>query len=139
MLLEEIGRQSDTCCLKITGVAPEADRRFNDLCQQPLPTSAPNELFYDRVQKVPRVSVIILARMLLVTQSRLKAILSTSVEAGLFDQTKWLDLGVLHSQGFERRAERYTRRIQRGRKNVLLLSAPCEDTLLTDACRPELQ
>jgi hypothetical protein len=139
MLLEEIGQQSDTFCLKVTSVAPEADRRFNDLCQQPLPTSAPDVLFYDRVQKIPRVSVNILARMLYITPSRLKAIVSTSVEAGLFDQAKWLDLGVLYSRGFERRADAYTRRVQRRRKDVLLLSAPPEDTLPTDAWRSEPQ
>jgi len=139
MLLEEIGAWSDTFCLKVTGFSAEAERRFSEACQQPLPVSGPDELFHERVQKIPRLSTLILARTLYLTPTRLKAILSTSVEVGLFDQAKWLDLGVLYSRGFERRAERYTRRIQRGRKNVLLISAPCADTLLTEAWRPDPQ
>lgn len=117
-LLEEIGQHSDTFYLKILGISEEADKTFMNLLANPgadneFPTNAQLDL-----RMVPKLTAKILAKNLFTSAKRLKSVIQTSVDVGLFDSYKWLKFNVLHSPSFELRADDYTRRQQRRSESV---------------------
>jgi hypothetical protein len=112
-LLEEIGQHSDSFHLKVLGISQEVDQHFANAARNPqesglnLPQAGPG------LANVPRLPLRILAKNLFTSQRKLKAIIETCVEIGLFDNRKWTEFNVLHSPSFEHRADDYTRRLQR--------------------------
>jgi|GEM_PF-1383133 hypothetical protein len=117
-LLEEIGQHSDTFYLKILGISEEADETFMNLLTNP---GDDNE-FWVNVQldlrKIPKLTAKILAKNLFTSVKKLKSVIQTSVDVGLFASDKWLKFNVLHSPSFEHRADDYTRRQQRRLESV---------------------
>jgi len=112
-LLEEIGQHSDTFHLKVLGISEGTDQTFMKLVQNP---EESQDFFPDshlNLNKVPRLTVKILAKNLFTSPRNLKAVIETCVQVGLFDSDKWLNLNVLYSPSFEKRADDYTRRQQR--------------------------
>jgi hypothetical protein len=109
-LLEEIGEHSDTFHLKVSGLSEETDQLFMDLCQNPHGIQSSPFVGVKDMTKVPRVPLKILAREFYVSAEKFADVVSFAVQLGLFDSTKWLQFNVLHSSGFEHRADDYTRR-----------------------------
>lgn len=117
-LLEEIGQHSDTFHLKVLGISEEPDQNFMKLIQNPVD---PPDIFSNSQldpKRIPRLPAKILAKNLFTSQRKLKAVIETCVEVGLFDSDKWLTFNVLYSPSFEQRADDYTRRVQRRTENV---------------------
>jgi hypothetical protein len=121
-LLEEIGQHSDTFHLKVSGISDEADQRFAQL------TGGSHEADMNvfksnlELEKVPRIPLKILARILFTTPKKLITVIDTCIEVGLFDSAKWRRYNLLYSPSFENRADDYTRRQQR--KSDLQRSEP---------------
>lgn len=112
-LLEEIGEHSDTFHVKISGISEEADKRFAQLVGgSRLPERDSFRSTLD-MEKIPRIPLRILARVLFTTPRKLKTMIETCIEVGLFEAVKWREYNVLHSPSFEHRADDYTRRQQR--------------------------
>ena len=121
-LLEEIGQHSETFHLKVTGNNEEADRNFSEILKGNLEDS-PNMFGAEfNPNEIPLLPVKILARNLFTTSNKLKAMIETCVNVGLFDRLKWLQFNVLYSPSFEHRADDYTRRLQRKSGSVRTIS-----------------
>lgn len=80
---------------------------------------------------VPRFPAKILAKNLFTSPTRLKEVIETCVEIGLFDSHKWLNYKVIYSPPFERRADDYTRRRHKNADSLRTSSEHCSDTLRT--------
>jgi hypothetical protein len=89
-ILEEIGQHSDAFHLKVTGISEELDKKFTDLQVSPLPQRTGPFTPSVGVNRVPKIPLKILARILFTTPKKLKAMIETSVEIGLFDSAKCL-------------------------------------------------
>jgi len=117
-LLEEIGQHSDAFHLKVLEISEEPDQNFMKLIHNPV---NPPNIFSDSQldpKRIPRLPAKILAKNLFTSHRKLKAVIETCVEVGLFDSAKWLTFNVLYSPAFEQRADDYTRRVQRRSESV---------------------
>lgn len=123
-LLEEIGQHSDTFHLKVLGISSEIDQKFSELLKTSRCNSKHSNGTNMPVERLPKINLKILARILFTTPRRLGVVLQTCVEIGLFDACKWSDFNVLYSISFEHRADDYTRRQQRKSDIVRTLSPP---------------
>lgn len=108
-LLEEIGRHSDTFHMKIIGLGDEIDRNNSQIHSSLKEKYEPNI----STSKIPELPIKILARNLFTTQKKVLLVIKTCTEIELFDLHKWWNFNVLYSQSFEKRADDYTRRLQR--------------------------
>jgi len=129
-LLEEIGHHSDTFHIKITGVSAECDHASADanLDREGSIVS----LRVSAGDKVPIMTLKLLARLLFTTEKRLRAVIEKSVEVGLFDEARWRTSRLLYSPAFEHRADNYTRRLRRNTDKARTRSALFPDKGLTD-------
>jgi hypothetical protein len=112
-ILEEIGRRSGTFRLRIDdkpGFCQMVLSRFTGP-RRAEPVQRPDATLGDP----PVVAISVFGRTLRMRPARLRRILRTLVTVGLFDRLEWEEGGVLYSRGFERRADEYTRRVQRER------------------------
>jgi len=113
-LIEEIGYQSDTFLLKISGISPGADELFAALrkgARGEEPGRPPVA-----IREVPVIPVDILAKSLFTNARTLRFVIQTCVRIGLFDDTLWTRYTILYSAPFEQRADTYTRRRMRMKK-----------------------
>ncbi len=132
-LLEEIGGDSDTFHLKVSGISEECDQKFGELLRGSGGGAA--ETFGRSVDaaKIPSLSLRILARNLFVTTRKLQAVITMAVEIGLFDSFMWREYSVLYSPSFEHRADDYTRRLQRRADVVRTFTGPAAEGSRTSA------
>ena len=121
MLLEEIGRQSDTFHIKVTGVSPQADQAYAKALAEGNAIAGLIQSSDDRV--IPRISLKALAKVLFTTEELVGRIIGRSVEEGLFDEARWQTYGLLFSPAFEDGADNYTRRRRRRMESVRTMSA----------------
>ena len=102
-LLEMLARDTEHFRLRIAGVNAEADERFeqarSDAGRQP-----PARHLY---------RVDLLARTLNTDTETIIAVIALGVSEGLFERDLWQTYSVLHSPGFCRQADEYTRRLRR--------------------------
>ncbi len=117
-LLEEIGQHSETFHLKVSGISREADTNFDSLMQTSEKLTLKDFSSSLDVQKIPQLSIRLLAKNLFTSTQKLTKVLQTLTKIGLFESPKWLKYNVLYSPSFEQRADDYTRRQQRKSDNV---------------------
>jgi len=112
-ILEEIGRRSGTFRLRIDDPPGFWNTIMNRFTRprRAEPSHGPQAT----LSEPPVVGISVLGRTLRTRPARLRRILRTCVKVGLFDRLEWDGGRVLYSRGFERRADEYTRRVQRGR------------------------
>jgi hypothetical protein len=130
-LLEEIGRQSDTFHLHIPGVLPRADRKFDEIRQNPGKLRTDSPLLSVEIEKIPERPAKLLAKSLFITPRRLAALIETAVRVGLFDPVRWREFGLLYSVSFERRGDEYSRRRRRTTQGVRTHSGQCSESVRT--------
>lgn len=130
-LLEEIGQHSDTFHLKVMQISRESDQTFINLLRTS-ERSADN-FFADHLDltEIPRLPLKILAKNLFTSPHRLREVIETGVQVGLFDAAKWLRFNVLYSPSFEQSADDYTRRMHKKTDTVRTDSEHCSDNLRT--------
>jgi hypothetical protein len=107
-LLEQIGFHSDTFRLKVTGIIPEADNRFEEVLNGS--GSLENIGWSDDPNSIPQVADVVLARATFASPEQLRTMISEIVRLKLFDESSWREYGILFSPGFEKRADDYTKR-----------------------------
>ncbi len=130
-LLEEIGQHSDTFHLKVMQISEESDQTFMNLLQTSEKAADNFSAVHLDLARVPRLPVRILGKNLFTSLRKLKEVIETCVQVGLFDSHKWLKFNVLYSPSFEQRADDYTRRRHKNTDNVRTDSEHCSDNLRT--------
>ena len=130
-LLEEIAQHSDTFHLKVMEFSKKSDKSFANLLENPQKESGVPFGSNVDLNKIPRLPVKTLAKNLFTTSKTLATIIDTCTDIDLFDHQKWLKYNVLYSPSFERRADDYTRRVQRRTTSVRTNSEQCSNTVRT--------
>jgi hypothetical protein len=126
-LLEEIGFQSDSFMVKISGLAPEADRRFEAVLET-------NEWpqghsFNGSPRAIPILSETSVAQKTYASKEEIARMVPEFVRLRLFDRLAWEEYAVLYSAGFEERADDYTKRFKKGPKSVRRARNQYPDTI----------
>jgi hypothetical protein len=130
-ILERIGQHSDTFHLKVMQISEESDQAFMNLLQTSENARDNFSAAHLDLARVPRLPAKILAKNLFTSLGRLKEVIETCVQIGLFDSHKWMKFNVLYSFSFEQSADDYTRRRQKNTDSVRTDSEHCPDTLRT--------
>ena len=112
IILEEMGRLSNTLHLKIQGPSPKADRNFEDLKDRS------RRFRYENgtprpVDDIPVYPAEILASRTFTTVEKVKSVIGKCVDIGLFEEVKWTDYGILCSRDLASMADEYTRKCKR--------------------------
>ncbi|MGB5872898.1 MAG: Lin1244/Lin1753 domain-containing protein [Bacteroidota bacterium] len=112
ILLEEMGRLSNTLHLKIQGLSPKADRNFEalkDRCRRVrIENGTPKP-----IADIPVYPAEILGNRAFTAVEKVKSVIGKCVDVGLFDEVKWTDYGILSSRDFASMADEYTRKCKR--------------------------
>ncbi len=108
ILLEETGKLSNTLHLKISGLSTDADSSFNKL-QKPEQFLRDPWQYSRHPKEIPVYPAEILAKSVNTKLEKLRYVIATCVDIGLFDETKWIGHNVLYCPGFASLADPYTR------------------------------
>ena len=135
-LLEEIGQHSDTFHLKVMQISEESDQTFMNLLQTSENAADSFSAAHLDLLRVPRLPAKILAKNLFTSLRKLKEVIETCVQVGLFDSVKWLKFNVLYSPSFEQGADDYTRRLHKKTDTVRTHSEQSSDNIrrLSEDC-----
>lgn len=128
-ILEEIGQHSDTFHLKVMQISEESDQTFMNLLQNSEKAADNFSAVHLDLARVPRLPVKILAKNLFTSLRKLKEVIETCLQVGLFDSHKWLKFNVLYSPSFEQSADDYTRRMHKKTDTVRTDSEQSSDNI----------
>lgn len=121
-LLEMLARDTEHFRLRISGISADADERFERV-RNGARHEAPAHHLY---------RIDLLARTLNTEPAAILEVISLGLSEGLFDRDLWQLYCILHSPGFSRQADEYTRRLRRSRQEgETRRSDPSTETLPT--------